>query len=152
MDTAIHIKNTVLAGLAAAGGFLVSALGGWDVTLQVLVGFMAADYITGLVVAGVFHNSGKTENGALESRAGFKGLVRKCGILLLVFLAVMLDRATGYGFIRPAVCLFFIANEGLSILENLGLMGVPYPAFLKNMLEALKKQGDDGKTNGKDDT
>lgn len=149
MDTAIQIKNTVLAGLAAAGGFLVSALGGWDVTLQVLVGFMAADYITGLVVAGVFHNSGKTENGALESRAGFKGLVRKCGILLLVFLAVMLDRATGYGFIRPAVCLFFIANEGLSILENLGLMGVPYPAFLKNMLEALKKQGDDGKTNGK---
>lgn len=152
MDTAVQIKNMVLAGAAACGSFLVNILGGWDVTLQVLVGFMAADYITGLVVAGVFHKSGKTENGALESRAGFKGLVRKCGILLLVLLAVLLDQATGLSFIRTAVCFFFIANEGLSILENLGLMGVPYPAFLKNMLEALKKQADEGKTDGKEDT
>lgn len=150
METAVQIKNTVLGALAMAGSVLVNFLGGWDITLQVLVGFMAADYLTGLIVAGVFHNSGKTENGALESRAGFKGLVRKCAILLLVFLAVLLDGATGQGFIRPAVCFFFIANEGLSILENFGLMGVPYPKFLKNMLEALKKQADDGKTEKED--
>ncbi len=144
-DTAIAVKNGVLAGLSALGGLLLRLLGGWDVTLQLLIAFMAADYITGLVVAGVFHRSRKTAGGALDSRAGFQGLVRKCLILLLVFLAVLLDRAAGFGFIRTAVCLFFSANEGLSVLENFGLMGVPFPSFLKNMLEALHRQGDQGK-------
>lgn len=144
MEPVIRMKNAMLAGAAALGSTLINLLGGWDITLQVLIGAMAVDYITGIIVAGVFHRSGKTENGTLESRAGFKGLVRKCSILLLVFLAVLLDRLTGYGFVRTAVCLFFAANEGLSILENVGLMGMPYPAFLKNMLEALKKQGDKG--------
>lgn len=149
METAVHIKNAICGALAVAGGAVTSLLGGWDITLQILLCCMAADYITGLVVAGVFHNSGKTQTGALESRAGFKGLVRKCAILLLVFLAALLDAYTGHSFVRPAVCMFFVANEGLSILENIGLMGVPYPAFLKNMLEALKKQGNDG--NGKEE-
>lgn len=145
METAVHIKNAICGALAVAGGAVTSLLGGWDITLQVLLCCMAVDYITGLIVAGVFHNSGKSATGALESRAGFKGLVRKCAVLLLVFLAALLDTYTGHSFVRPAVCLFFVANEGLSILENIGLMGVPYPAFLKNMLEALKKQGDQGK-------
>ena len=149
METAVHIKNAICGALAVAGGAVTSLLGGWDITLQILLCCMAADYITGLVVAGVFHNSGKTQTGALESRVGFKGLVRKCAILLLVFLAALLDAYTGHSFVRPAVCMFFVANEGLSILENIGLMGVPYPAFLKNMLEALKKQGNDG--NGKEE-
>lgn len=142
MEQAIHVKNTMFAVLAAVGGFIANLLGGWDVTLKVLVGCMAADYISGLIVAGVFHRSGKSETGALESRAGFKGLLRKCMILLLVFLAAMLDLVTGQHFIRSAVCLFYIANEGLSIIENLVLMGVPHPAFLDNVLEALRKQGD----------
>lgn len=144
MEEVVRIKNRVLAAGSALGGIALNLLGGWDFTLQALLCCMAADYLTGLLVAGVFHNSGKTESGALESRACFKGLVQKCGILLLVFLAVMLDRYTGHGFVRPTVCLFFVANEGISILENVGLMGVPYPEFLKNMLEALKKQGDKG--------
>ena len=144
MEAAIRMKNMVLGVLAMIGSALSNLLGGWDITLQILLCCMAADYITGLVVAGVFHNSGKTQTGALESRVGFKGLVRKCAILLLVFLAALLDAYTGHSFVRPAVCMFFVANEGLSILENIGLMGVPYPAFLENMLEALKKQGNDG--------
>lgn len=144
MNTMIQIKNAILAALSAIGGWLISAFGGWDVTLQTLIAFMVVDYITGLIVAGVFHKSKKTESGALESRAGFKGLVRKCAMLALIFLAVMLDGAAGTGFVRPAVCLFFTANEGLSLLENLGLMGAPYPEFLKNMLEVLKKQGNSG--------
>lgn len=145
METAVHIKNAVLGALAVVGSALSNLLGGWDITLQVLLCCMAVDYITGLIVAGVFHNSGKSETGSLESRAGFKGICRKCAVLFLVFLAALLDTYTGHAFVRPAVCLFFVANEGLSILENIGLMGVPYPAFLKNMLEALKKQGDQGK-------
>lgn len=147
--SANQIKNAVLAAFAALGGIAAQALGGWDVLLQVLVGFMAIDYLTGIIVAGLFHRSGKTPGGALSSRAGFLGLVRKCSILLLVLLAVLLDRAAGSSLIRPAVCVFFIANEGLSVLENLGLMGVPYPRFLRDMLEALRDKGDKG--NGKGD-
>ncbi len=146
--TGNQIKNLVLTGFAALSATVAQALGGWDMLLQVLVGFMAADYLTGLTVAGCFRRSGKTPGGALSSRAGFLGLVRKCSVLLLVLLAVLLDRATGSEWIRPAVCMFFIANEGLSILENLGLMGVPYPQFLRNMLEALQEQGDSGKGKG----
>lgn len=144
MNNLTHIKNMVFAALAAVGALITQALGGWDVTLRVLVAFMAADYITGLLVAGVFRRSPKTEQGALSSRAGFIGLVKKCDILLLVLLAVMLDNATGSGFIRAGVCLFFTANEGLSVLENLGLMGVPYPRFLRDMLEALRRKSDEG--------
>lgn len=144
MERLTYMKEFVLVALSALGSGVAAMLGGWDGALQVLVGFMAADYITGLVVAGVFGKSSKSETGALDSRAGFHGLARKGGILLLVYLGVLLDRATGETVIRTAICLFFIANEGLSILENLGLMGVPYPSFLKNTLEALKEQGDEG--------
>ena len=110
MENVVHIKNAVLAALAALGTFVANALGGWDAALQVLIGLMAADYVTGLIVAGVFKRSGKSETGALESRAGFKGLVRKCTILMLVWVATMLDRLTGAAYIRTAVCLFFIGN------------------------------------------
>lgn len=144
MNNFVQIKNLVLAALAAAGAAVTQALGGWDISLKALVAFMAVDYVTGLIVAGVFRRSPKTERGALSSRAGFIGLLRKCDILLLVLLAAMLDNITGSGFIRTGVCLFFTANEGLSILENLGLMGVPYPQFLRDMLEAMRKKNDDG--------
>lgn len=146
MENVVYIKNAVLAALAALGTFVANALGGWDAALQVLIGLMAADYVTGLIVAGVFKRSGKSETGALESRVGFKGIVRKCTILMLVWVAAMLDRLTGAAYIRTAVCLFFIGNEGLSILENTALMGVPYPAFIKNALEAMRDKGDGAKT------
>lgn len=146
MENVIHIKNAVLVALSGAGTVIANALGGWDAALKVLVCFMAADYITGLVVAGVFKRSSKSEGGALESRAGFKGLVRKCVVLLFVFLGDLLDKLLGADYIRTAVCMFFIANEGLSILENTALMGVPYPAFIKNMLEAMKDKSDSGET------
>lgn len=138
------LPKAVLAFLCTAGGILIKALGGWDGALQLLVACMAVDYLTGLVVAGVFKKSGKTPGGGLESRAGFLGLLRKGAILLLVFLGTLLDSLPGGGFIRPAVCCFFVANEGLSVLENLGLMGVPYPAFLRDMLETLRQKSDEG--------
>ncbi len=138
------VHKAVLAGTCTVGGIIIKALGGWDGALQLLVACMAVDYITGLVVAAVFKKSAKSKGGGLESHAGFVGLLRKGAILLLVFLGTLLDSLPGGGFIRPAVCCFFISNEGLSVLENLGLMGVPYPAFLRDMLETLRKKGDDG--------
>ena len=138
------IKNGILAGLAVFGSFAANSLGGWDASLQVLIALMVADYITGVLVAAVWQRSSKSETGALDSKAGFKGILKKGMILVLVWLGVLLDRATGANYIRTAVVLFFIGNEGISLLENLGLMGVPYPAFLKKALEALKEDGDNG--------
>lgn len=141
---ATMIKNGVLAGLATFGSFLANALGGWDAAMQVLVALMVADYITGVLVAAVWHKSSKSSSGTLNSVAGFKGILKKCAILALVWIGVLLDNATGANYIRTAVVLFFIGNEGISLLENLGLMGVPYPEFLKRALEALHDKGNKG--------
>lgn len=138
------VKGMVLAAAAAAGSFVTHALGGWDVSLQTLVGMMAADYVTGVLVAAVWKRSGKSNTGRLDSRAGFQGLCRKGVALMVVWVAALLDRGLGVDYVRTAVCLFFTGNEGLSLLENLGLMGVPFPAFLRGALEALQTQGDRG--------
>lgn len=141
---AMHIKNGVLAALAAVGSWIANSLGGWDTAMILLVALMAADYITGVLVAAVWHRSNKSVNGGLDSKAGFKGLVKKGVILLLVWIGVLLDHALGSAYVRTAVILFFIGNEGLSLLENLGLMGVPYPEFLQRTLEALHNKGNNG--------
>ena len=138
------IKNGLLAAFAFIGSFVANALGGWDAAMQVLVALMVADYITGVLVAAVWHKSSKSSSGTLNSVAGFKGILKKCAILALVWIGVLLDNATGANYIRTAVVLFFIGNEGISLLENLGLMGVPYPEFLKKALEALHEKGNKG--------
>lgn len=145
MENAVAMKNAVLAWLAAIGSVVANALGGWDAAMVLLVAFMGADYLTGLLVAGVWHKSRKSKTGALDSEVSFKGLLRKGVILLLVWLGTLLDQAIGTAYVRTAVVLFFIGNEGLSLLENLGLMGVEYPEFMKRALEALREQGDKGK-------
>ncbi|MPN01017.1 hypothetical protein SDC9_148216 [bioreactor metagenome] len=144
MEHAGTIKNGVLAFLAGVGSLIANQLGGVDETLKLLLGCITVDYITGWIVAAVFQRSDKSAGGGLDSKAGFKGLCRKCAILLFVWLATLLDEAVGASYTRTAVCLFFAANEGLSILENLGIMGIPYPEFIKNALEALKKKGEQG--------
>lgn len=126
------------AGLV--GSLIASLFGGWDIALQCLILFMAIDYISGLAVAGVFHRSPKTETGTLESRAGFKGLCRKAAVLCLVLMAHYLDLVIGADFARDAVCIGFIVNEGLSILENVGLMGVTYPDVIRRALDVLSKR------------
>ena len=142
------IKNGILAGLAVFGSFATNALGGWDASLQVLIALMVADYITGVLVAAVWHKSSKSSSGTLNSFAGFKGILKKCMILMLVWIGVLLDQALGSAYARTAVVLFFVGNEGISLLENLGLMGVPFPAFLKRALETLRDHGDKGKEGG----
>lgn len=148
MDKALVIKNSALAALAAMGSGIAHALGGWDAALEVLVWMMVADYITGFLVAGLWQSSNKSETGALDSKAGFRGICKKVAMLGLVGLGVLLDDAMGSSYIRAAIMFFFIGNEGLSLLENLGLMGVPFPAFLRRALEALRENGDSGEAAG----
>lgn len=137
------MKNAICTGVGIVGSFLASLFGGWTASLTTLLIFMGIDYITGLVVAGVFHNSPKTESGALESRAGLKGLIRKVTVLLFVLIGYRLDVAMGVTYIKDAVCIAFIANELLSIVENAGLMGLPIPSVITNAIDILKKKNTD---------
>ena len=89
------MKNTICTTIGATGGAVAALFGGWDTGLVTLVIFMCIDYVSGLVVAGVFHNSKKTTSGALESKAGWKGLCRKGMSLLFVLIAYRLDLAIG---------------------------------------------------------
>lgn len=132
----------ICTGIGVVGSIIASLFGGWDAALITLVIFMGIDYVTGLIVAGVFHKSEKTENGALESRAGWKGLCRKGVTLLIVLVAYRLDVVIGSTFIRDAVVIAFIANETISIVENAGLMGIPVPGALVKAVEVLRKKSE----------
>ena len=96
---------------------------------------MVLDYITGVVYAYVNKN--------INSEIGFKGLLKKCLVLVVLIVAVMLDRLlnTGDWVFRTLVCYFYIANEGISLLENISKLGVPIPAKIKDALEQLNKEG-----------
>jgi len=133
------MKESICAGFGVLGSGVAALFGGWDAALWTLVIFMSVDYLTGLVVAGVFHKSRKSESGALESRAGFKGICRKGVMLLVVLVACRLDLLMGGSLIRDAVVIAFILNETISIIENAALMGVPMPEILFQAVEMLKK-------------
>ena len=146
MENGITLKTTILAAFGTIGAFLSSLFGGWDAALTTLVIFMAIDYISGLIVAGVFKRSLKSENGGLESKAGWKGLCRKGMILLIVLIAVRLDMAMGTAFLKDGVVIAYIVNETISIIENAGLMGLPIPSVIRKAIDALQAKGEsDGK-------
>ena len=132
------MKYKMITVVAFVGGALAELLGGWDTALQTLMLFMAVDWFTGgILLPAVFKKSPKSENGALESRAGWKGLCRKGMTLLIVLVAVRLDLLMGTSYLRDAVCIAFIANEALSIVENAGLMGIPLPEALRKAIDIL---------------
>lgn len=146
------MKNTICTTIGVAGSAIAALFGGWDTGLVTLLIFMGIDYASGLVVAGVFHNSKKTKTGALESKAGWKGLCRKGMSLLFVLIAYRLDLAIGSNYIRDAVIIGFIVNETISIVENAGLMGVPLPAVISKAIDILtakseEKGGDQNERN-----
>ena len=142
------LKTMICTGIGIVGSTVAAAFGGWDAAMITLVSMMVIDYLTGVLVAGVFHNSPKTENGTLESKAGWKGLCRKGMTLLIVLVAARLDIILGTGFIRDAVIIGYIANETISIIENAGLMGVPIPEAIKKAIEVLQQKGENNGTSG----
>ncbi len=132
------MKTTILAVFGAIGGYVSYIIGGWDTAMTTLAVCMAADYITGFAVAAVFKKSPKSENGALESRAGFKGICRKCTVLIMVIIAHRLDLVLGVCFIKDGVVTAYVLNECVSIIENVGLMGVPMPSAITKAVDMLK--------------
>lgn len=136
-------ENIFVTIIGVIGGTISTIFGGWSTAMTTLLIFMGIDYITGLIVAGVFNNSPKTQSGALESRAGWKGLCRKCVTLLMVLIACRLDMVLNTTFIRDAVVIAYIANETISIIENAGLMGIPIPNVIVKAIDVLKSKAED---------
>jgi toxin secretion/phage lysis holin len=136
----MRMKNVLCTTAGLVGSFRASLFGGWDTGIATLLLFMGIDFFSGLAVAGIFKKSTKTETGALESRAGWKGLCRKSMTLLFVLIAYRLDLAIGTNYIRDAVIIGFMANELISIVENAGLMGLPLPGVLTKAIDVLKKK------------
>ena len=128
-----QIWKSIIKTVAAFGGAIAGAMGGWDATLRVLMVMMAADYVSGIVVAAMGRST-KTDYGGLSSKVGFVGLAKKGLMLLVVLCGTMLDAAMGMAICRNAACWFYIANEGLSLLENMSLAGVPFPEKIKELL------------------
>lgn len=125
-----EISSSIIALICTGCVYL---LGGWDVSLICLVVAIAIDYVSGIMKAFVMKE--------LSSKIGLRGLLKKVGVLMVVMLAVIVDRVTGEtGMIRNLVIYYFVANEGLSIIENLGQTGVPIPSSIKKALRALKKE------------
>lgn len=138
MENAMNLKPLLCTALGCLGSLVASALGGFDLGLKLLILLMAVDYLTGMLVAGVFHASEKTASGGLESRAGWKGLCRKGVVLLIVLVAHCVDQTSGSNLIRDAVVIGYSVNEAISITENAGLMGVPIPKALSQAIEVLQ--------------
>ena len=136
------IKIFILSGVACVGAAIASLFGGWNGAMTTLVILMLIDYVTGIIVAGVFHNSPKCSGGALSSAVGFKGICRKFVILLIVVVACRVDLLMETNIIRDATSIGFCANELVSITENAGLMGIPLPRKLVEAIEVLR--GDNG--------
>ena len=135
------MKERICTLLGLAGSALCWAFGGWDAAIAALLVCMAVDYVSGSMVALVFHNSRKTESGTYNSSYGLKGLCKKGMMLLFVLVAVQIDKLLGTAYARDAVCIGFCSNEVLSIIENLGLAGIPMPQAITKALEQLQKKG-----------
>ena len=132
------MRENIIYAFSIIGGFISSLIGGFDIVITTLIIFMTIDIITGIILAGVFKNSPKTESGRINSQAIFKGIFKKFGVILCIVVSTYLDKISGSDSIRNIVSFWFIASEGISILENLGSMGVPIPQKLKDTLEVLK--------------
>ncbi|HDK7218140.1 phage holin family protein [Clostridium botulinum] len=130
------IFNTIIAGAATLFTYI---FGAWDTPLVVLISFMVIDYSTGMISSAI--------NKQLNSKVGFKGILRKCTILLVLIMGVLLDRLLNDGtwVFRTLIAYFYIANEGLSIIENIGKCGVEYPKAMQNALEQLKETKEQSK-------
>ena len=134
------MKQALCTAAGMIGAAAAWAFGGWDSAMIALVICIAADYVSGSIVALVFHKSTKSQTGAYNSAYGLKGLCKKGLMLMFVLVAVQIDRILGTDYVRNAVCIGFCANEILSITENLGLAGVPMPQIVVKALELLQKE------------
>ena len=135
-----HMVDWLKVGAAALGGAATYLLEPWDALILGLVCVVAIDYITGVIKALILKK--------LDSNVGFRGLLKKVFIFALVALATVIDRMipAANQAIRAAVIAFYVANEGISILENAGEIGLPMPGALRTALKKLSETGEKKET------
>lgn len=134
MDKTVKYTKPLIAVIGAA---LTVFFGGWDIMLQILIGFVVLDYVTG--VAAAWYTK------TLNSDIGARGIMKKILLFVVVALAYQIDKAIGgQEIFRNLAIWFYLANEALSVIENAGRCGVPIPAFLKVALEQIKEKSDTG--------
>lgn len=136
----MRIQDVFKVVIGTIGSTLSYLFGSWDYAVQTLLILMAIDWSSGIAIAALWGNSPKTNNGGLSSAVGFKGLIRKSMILAMVMVANMLDKYTGIGVIRDGVAIAYITNEIVSIIENLGIMGLPVPKIISRTIDVLKEK------------
>ena len=139
----MRVKNIIIMIFGSIGSLLSFLLGGFDNVMIALLIFMVLDFFSGIILAIVFKNSKKTDNGKLSSSAGIIGLSKKIFILFLVALATQLDIVLETSFIRDGTVIGFISMEGISIIENASLAGLPIPRVIKDALEIINKKEKD---------
>ena len=136
----VSTKPSFLAAVGSVGGFIVRLLGGWGEDMTTLLIFMGVDFLLGLAIAAIWKKSGKSETGAFNSWSAWVGLIRKGASLLVVLIGNRLDIMLGLDYIRTAIIIAFCADELISIVENLGIMGVPLPAVVTKAIDVLKSK------------
>lgn len=139
----MRVKNIIIMIFGSIGSLLSFLLGGFDSVMIALLIFMVIDFLSGLILAIVFKKSKKTESGRLSSQAGILGLTKKIFILFLVAVSTQLDIILGTTFIRDGTVIGFISMEGISIIANASLAGLPIPRVIKNALEIISKKEKD---------
>lgn len=145
MEKIISIKAMIMLIVGSVGSFIANIFGGWTQDLTTLVILMGVDFVMGLLIAAVWKKSAKSKSGALNSVSAWIGLCRKGVTLLVVLVAYRLDVTLGVTYLKTAVVIAFIANEAISITENLGIMGVPLPAIITKAIDVLKTKSEDSK-------
>ena len=140
------MKTTLCSVLGVCGGIIAALFGGWDTGLKTVLIFMALDFITGLVVGGVFKKSPHSSSGALTSGACWRGLWRKCGMLFYIIVAHRLDIMSGLAIVRDGVIISICVNEVISLAENLKLMGVWLPKPIETALDIMRKEDKNNET------
>ena len=136
------VKAMLLTVIGAIGGMITNWFGGWTEDLTTLIIFMGIDYLMGLSIAAFWKKSGKSKTGTLNSYSAWQGLIRKGCTLLVVLVGHRLDLAIGTNYIKTAVVIAFIANEAISIIENIGIMGIPLPSAITKAIDVLKSKAE----------
>lgn len=134
------MKASFYTVVGVLGAYITHFFGGVDTLLVVTGIVMGFDYVTGVIVAVVFHNSPKTATGGANSMVGFRGICKKLVMAGMIGLANLLDMALGVDFIRAGVMYAFLANECISIIENAGCMGIPIPNILRKAIDILAEK------------
>ena len=135
----MNMKENICTIIGVVGGFFAALVGGWDSALTTLIIFMAVDFVTGFITAAM-GKSKHSDNGRLNSKAGWVGLAKKFSVVMMVVVAVRIDVLLGTTYIRDATCIGFCVNELLSIVENASLMGIPFPDAIRRAIEVLLRK------------